>query len=268
MSSIAYATSRDGTQIGFDRTGDGPPLVLIHGTSADRTRWAPVRPMLEEHYTVYAVDRRGRGLSGDAPKYALEREYEDAAAVIEAVAGAAGSSVDVFGHSYGALVAMEAALQTTHVRRLALYEPPVPTGVPLYEEGLQGRLETLLERGDREGALVAFFREVVGLSDADMAAMKAAPSWPARIAAAHTIPREFADGDYVLDPARLARITQPVLLLAGTESEPFLKRATEAVAEALPNSRVELMEGQGHVATTTAPDLVARLVVDFLNSAG
>lgn len=268
MSSIVYATSRDGTQIGFERTGEGPPLLLIHGTSADRTRWAPVRPSLEQHHAVYAVDRRGRGLSGDAADYALEREYEDVAVVIDAIADATGSPVDVFGHSYGALVSIEAAMLTDNVRRMVLYEPPIPTGIPFYEDGQRQRLELLLQRGEREAVLVAFFREVVGLSDAEMAAMRAAPSWSARIAAAHTIPREFEDADYAFDPARLARLTQPVMLLAGTVSEPFLKRATEAVHDALPNSRVVLMEGQGHVAITTAPDLVAKLVVDFLNDPG
>lgn len=268
MSSIAYATSRDGTQIGFERSGGGPPLVLIHGTSADRTRWAPVRPALEQHHSVYAVDRRGRGLSGDAAEYALEREYEDVAAVIDLVAGETGLPVDVFGHSYGALVSIEAALLTAHVRRLVLYEPPVPTGIQFYEDGQRERLQTLLDGDEREAVLVAFFREVVGLSDAEMAAMRAAPSWSARIEAAHTIPREFEDADYAFDPTRLARLTQPVLLLAGTASEPFLKRATEAVNAALPNSRVELMEGEGHVAITTAPDLVARIVLDFLNGPG
>jgi len=102
--------------------------VLVHGGTADHTRWLSILPALEERFTVYAVDRRGRGLSGDAPEYAIEREFEDVAAVVDAIDG----PVDVLGHSYGALCALEAALLTDKIRRLALYEPPVPTGRQMF----------------------------------------------------------------------------------------------------------------------------------------
>ncbi len=90
--------SRDGTPIGFRRSGQGPGLVLVHGTSADASRWDPLLPRLEPAVTVYAVDRRGRGASGDGPAYSLAAEAHDLVAVIEA----AGGPVDVLGHSYGA----------------------------------------------------------------------------------------------------------------------------------------------------------------------
>src|SRR5687768_5829287 len=94
--------SRDGTQIVYWASGDGPPLVLVHGAPADHTRWRPLLPYLEHHVTVHAMDRRGRGGSGDAAAYGLEREYEDVAAVIDAVVAAFGQPVDVYGHSHGA----------------------------------------------------------------------------------------------------------------------------------------------------------------------
>jgi pimeloyl-ACP methyl ester carboxylesterase len=75
--------SADGTAIAVSRSGHGPPLVLVHGTAADHTRWAPVLPAFEEHFTVFAMDRRGRGGSGDADGYELGREFADAAAVID-----------------------------------------------------------------------------------------------------------------------------------------------------------------------------------------
>ena len=264
MTTISHVTSRDGTRIGFERSGEGPPLVLVHGTTADRTRWAAVLPAFEAAHTVYAVDRRGRGLSGDAPEYALEREYEDIAAVIEAVAGAHDGATDLFGHSYGALVSLEATLRAPAIRRLVLYEPPIPTGGPIYAEGLRERIEAMMESGDRDGAVATFFSEVVGVPESDLATMRSTPVWQARLAAVHTIPREFADEDYVLEPERLAAVDVPVLLLCGSESEEFMKAATAAVDAALPASRVAVMEGQGHIATTTAPDLIARLVLEFL----
>ena len=82
----ASVTSHDHTEIAYWTSGDGPPVVLVHGTPADHTRWRPLLPYLERHVTVHAIDRRGRGASGDAPEYSLQREYEDVAAVVDAVA--------------------------------------------------------------------------------------------------------------------------------------------------------------------------------------
>jgi pimeloyl-ACP methyl ester carboxylesterase len=257
---IGHVVSPDGTSIGYERSGSGPPLVLVHGTSGDRTRWAPILPGLEAHFTVYAMDRRGRGLSGDAEEFALEREYEDMAAVIDSIEG----PVDVLGHSYGALCALEGALRTSNVGRLVLYEPPANTGEQMYQDGARERLEELIAAGERERALTYFFSEVVGMSEQELAQMRAAPSWQARVEAAHTVPREFDDADYMADPARLAALAVPVLMLTGSESPRFLRRATEVIDDALPNSQVVVMEGEAHVANTTAPELFTRLVLDFL----
>ncbi|MCZ7544560.1 MAG: alpha/beta fold hydrolase [Anaerolineae bacterium] len=117
--------SQDGTPIAYHRNGEGPPLVLVHGAIASHARWAAITPALAQRYTVYAIDRRGRGESGDAESYAMAREFEDVAAVVDAI----GEGVNLLGHSFGALCALEAALLTPHVRRLIAYEPP-PVPVP------------------------------------------------------------------------------------------------------------------------------------------
>ena len=122
---MEYVTSKDGISIAYERRGKGQPLVLIHGTAADHTRWEPVLPGLEKQFTVYAVDRRGRGQSGDGDSYAIELEYEDVAAVVDSVPG----PVDLLGHSYGAICSLEASLKTSNLRKLVLYEPPIPTDV-------------------------------------------------------------------------------------------------------------------------------------------
>jgi pimeloyl-ACP methyl ester carboxylesterase len=132
--------SEDGTPIAVWRTGEGPPLVLIHGAAADHNRWAPVLPALEERFTVFAVDRRGRGRSGDATEYALEREYEDVVAIVES----AGEGVSVLGHSYGGICTLEAALLTDRIRKLVLYEPPM--GYLKSPPHVVDRLHKLLER--------------------------------------------------------------------------------------------------------------------------
>lgn len=119
--------SRDGTEIVYWTSGDGPPLVLVHGAPADHARWRRLLPFLEQHVTVHAIDRRGRGASRDAWEYRLELEYEDVAAVVDAVAAACGQRVDVYGHSHGGIVAFGAAALTANVRKLVLYEGwPVP----------------------------------------------------------------------------------------------------------------------------------------------
>src|SRR3970040_231447 len=107
-------TSKDGTPIACEKTGSGPPLVLVHGTTANHTRWAPVLPALSKRFSVYACDRRGRGASGDASPYALEREFEDVAAVVDGIGG----PVDLLGHSYGAICSLEAAALSREPRRL------------------------------------------------------------------------------------------------------------------------------------------------------
>src|SRR5207253_8337452 len=111
--------SRDGTPIAYERAGSGPPLVLVHGSTSDHdTAYRYVIPMLERYFTVRALDRRGRGDSGDGPAYRLERELDDVVAVIES----AGEPVKLFGHGFGALLALEASLRTADVRTLGLCE--------------------------------------------------------------------------------------------------------------------------------------------------
>ncbi len=121
---MEHLVSRDGTRIAYERRGEGPPLVLVHGTGIDHTYRDPVAPGLERSFTVYSVDRRGRGRSGDTAPYAIEREFEDVAALVESIPARA----FLLGHSYGALCSLEAALLTTRIRKMILIEPSMYTG--------------------------------------------------------------------------------------------------------------------------------------------
>ncbi len=261
--------SRDGTEIAYWMTGDGPPLVLVHGAPADHTRWRPLLPFLEPHFTVYAIDRRGRGASGDTPDYAIEREFEDVAAVVDAVAEARGVAVDVYGHSHGGIVAFGAAGLTSNIGRLVLYEGwhvPDPDVYSL-PQGLDRRLDTLIAAGDRDGVVELLFRELEDMSDEDMATFQAAPSWPGRVAAAPTITREVR-GELTarLDPERARRITVPVLLVTGDRSVDPSKVAIDSVAKALPNARILVLVGQEHVADVLDPAGFAAKVIPFMLS--
>lgn len=256
-------TSRDGTSIAYEWTGSGPPLVLVHGTTADHTRWEPIRPAFEEHFTVYAIDRRGRGESGDADEYALEQEFEDVAAVVDSI----DEPGTLLGHSYGALCSLEAALRTENLRKLVLYEPPIPVGdYELYSEEVLAEMEALLDDGKNEQALVLFFEEVAKMPPAQIDALRSAPNWSARVDAAYTAFRETqAPAEYEFDAARFADMTTPTLLLSGGESAQYSKDATDAVYDALPNSQIAILDGHGHVAMNTAPDLFVDEVLAFIH---
>ncbi|HEX5505730.1 MAG TPA: alpha/beta hydrolase [Thermomicrobiales bacterium] len=260
--------SADGTRIAYQRGGEGPPLVLVHGSADDHTSWAPLLPALRERFTVYALDRRGRGESGapDTAPYAIEREFEDVAAVVAAT----GEPANLLGHSYGALCALGAALRAGNLRRLVLYEPPIPAppGGAIAAPGALAKMEALLAAGDPEGTVLTFAREVARIPEAVIAAERATPAWQKRVATAPTLAREVraAEG-YAFDPARVRGLATPTLLLLGGESPPFLRAATEAIAAALPHSRLAPLAGQGHLAMYSAPDLFLRTVVEFLTAA-
>jgi pimeloyl-ACP methyl ester carboxylesterase len=255
-------TSNDGTPIAYWLSGEGPPLVLIHGTAADHGRWSPVLPAFEQRFTVCAVDRRGRGGSGDSDAYAIEREFEDVAAVADFPA----EPVVLVGHSYGALLALEAALITRNVRMLVLYDPGIEVaGEEIYPHEVIERLDALLEAGDRDGVVATTMREVAGLPPETVEYMRSLPVWQARVEAAHTIPRELrAVKAYRLDPERFEDVRVPTLALSGGDSPAALRKAGEAVEEALADSRLVVMEGQGHAAMDTGTDLFTTEVIGFV----
>lgn len=258
---LERAISRDGTPIGYFRSGQGRPLVLVHGGTADHTRWRTVLPLLEPHATVYAIDRRGRGASGDAPEYAIEREYADIAAVVDAVADAAGP-VDLLGHSYGAICSLEATLLTAAVRRLVLYEPPILAPAP---SETHDRLVELLAQDRRAEIIETFFQEIVGMPEEQLDMLRSLPSWPSRVAAAHTVVRELlVDPPYPFDAARFASLGAPTLLLAGGDSPQFLRASTDALASAIPGVQLVTLAGQQHIAMDTAPDRFVAEVLGFL----
>jgi pimeloyl-ACP methyl ester carboxylesterase len=245
-------TSTDGTPIGYTRTGHGPPLVLVHGISADAARWAPVMAALEETYTVHAMDRRGRASSGDHEAYALEREFEDVAALVDAI----GEPTYLFGHSYGGLCALHAMLLTKHVVKLAVYEPYAPEVPATEASAITLRYEALAASGERDAVVTNFLREIVQMTDDDVRMMRAHPSWAARLAAAHTIPRELrAAEQFRFEAGRFARTEIPIAMFVGGDSPAFLKDATARLHAALPTSTVVVLPGQKHAAMNTAPSL-------------
>jgi pimeloyl-ACP methyl ester carboxylesterase len=259
--------SHDGTQIAVFSSGSGPSIVLVHGAAADHTTFRVIGPMLAERFTVQAIDRRGRGASGDAPRYAIEREFEDVAAVAGRLAADSGTRVDVIGHSYGGRCALGAALLTDSIRRVVSYEgAPSPADARYGDETLAGDLADLDRAGRHEALLEAFLRRVVGMDDTALAAYRTDPVWPLRVAAAYTIPRELAaegtSGAAGLDALGLVR--QPVLQILGGDSVPAFREATIALDERLADGRVVVIEGARHAAHHTHPDAMVQAIARFL----
>jgi pimeloyl-ACP methyl ester carboxylesterase len=255
---VGHVTSSDGTRIGYHRSGEGPPLVLVHGAASAHWSFRFFVPELVERFTVYALDRRGRGESGDAADYALEREVEDLAAVVDSLDG----PTVVFGHSFGATVALAAAPLAGNLRALVLYEASPGLQV-VADEDLE-RVKELVARDEREEAMAEALL-LFGLAPDELEQLRASPTWPARVALAHTLAREVrAEQAYRLDPERLREVAAPALLLLGEESPDWARKSTEEIRAALPDARVAVLRGQGHVATTMAPELVAAEVARFL----
>jgi pimeloyl-ACP methyl ester carboxylesterase len=245
--------SPDGTPIAVFSAGDGPPLVLVHGATADHTTWRTSGPLLGARHTTHAVDRRGRGSSGDGPDYAIEREFEDLAAVVDAIALESGRTVDIVGHSYGGRIGLGAALLTPNIRRLVVYEgaPPAGGGRGYQDDGTLADIEGLVAAGDRDEALATFMRDIVRMPDADLAAFRADPIWPRRAAAVGTTIRELRAEVSPAASLMALGVRQPVLqILGGDSAEPF-RAATAALDERLANGRVVTITGARHAAHHT-----------------
>ncbi|MFJ6837210.1 alpha/beta fold hydrolase [Streptomyces sp. NPDC091209] len=251
--------SRDGTTIAYDKSGEGPPLVLLNGAFRDHTIFDELVPELAQHCTVYAYDRRGRGQSGDAPEYAVEREIEDLQAVIEE----AGGSAAVFAGSTGANVALQAALAGTPIAKLALHEPFFRVeGFPKPPSNSAETLRAILEEGDRRDEAAEYFLgPVLGLTPDDVAQWRRSPIWAMNEANAHTLLYDVTIcGDFTVPAGRLAGFRTQTLVLNSDSTSAWLRAAAAATAAALPNGRGLELPGSWH---RIDMDVLGRTLVEF-----
>ncbi len=265
-------TAPDGARIAaFSQGGEAgarPPLLLVHGTASDHTTWRVSGPLFARSRTVFAIDRRGRGMSTDGPVYDINREYEDIAAVADALARDAGGQVDVLGHSYGGRIALGAALRSWAIRRVVVYEgAPVHVRRGRVAYAQLGRLAEDLAAGRPDVMLDRFLRAEVGFDDAGLAAYHANPVWPDRVAAAErTLLRELsAETSPQAGLVALSAVAQPVLLVQGRESVAWFHRGTKRLAARLRDARVVEIAGAAHAAHHTQAVEFVRSVVDFLD---
>jgi pimeloyl-ACP methyl ester carboxylesterase len=252
--------SRDGTTIAYDKVGDGPPIVLLGGGFRDHTAFAPLVPVLAPHLTTYSYDRRGRGESGDAATYAIEREVEDLAAVIAETGGGAA----VFGGSSGGILALETALAGVEIRKLAVLEPPYRLpGYPRPPAEFAPRLAALLGDERREEAVEYFLRDMSGFSDEQVDDWRQGPMWPANLAMAHTLPYDTALLDLGFSAERLSAVAADALVISSDTTSPWLLAAAGATAAALPHSRHVTLAGLWH---RVPPEVLGPALVEFVGS--
>ena len=255
-------TSADGTSIGLLTAGTGPGLLLVHGGMGRLERWEPLWGLLTAHWQVTAMDRRGRGSSGDAEPYELSQEFEDVAAVAASLADRDGSPPDVFGHSHGALCSLGAASAGAPFRRIVLYEPPGPAAAP---REWRERVSALVAGGRPGPAMISFLTEVIGLTMAQVNDLRNTPGAQDVLPiVSATMPREgeaLASAD---PPALAARVTAPVLLLLGEASPAWAADITHALSAALPHAALAVLPGVGHEAIDTDPGLICRQLLRFL----
>lgn len=261
-----FVASKDGTAIAYETRGNGPLLIMIGG--ANNTRMAPpicavaMAELLAPKFTAVAFDRRGRGDSGNTLPYAIEREIEDVAALIEAVGG----PVRMFGHSSGGALILECARAGLPVAKIAIYEPPYSMDAAAVAESDRW-IETLkrLNGADKQSEAAEFFMSGTGMPKEMIDGMKHSPMWPAIEKLAPTLVYDSliaAAGGLPEDrKQRFAGVGAPVLAMAGGTSPDWMKGAAKSVADAVLNGKYREVPGVDHMVDE---GVIAPILIEFL----
>ncbi len=252
--------SADGTVIAYDRTGDGPPLIVAVGAFCDRRSFVPPTN-LTSRFTVYTYDRRGRGDSGDVQPYSPDREVADLAALVSVASADSGSGVFAYGHSSGGALVLRAAAQDVPLTAVASYEAPfVIPGSREVAQDPADRIRTLVASGRRGDAVRYWMTDVVRAPADVLTSMEGSPWWPGLEALTHTLPYDIAlTGDQGV-PASLSAIAIPILVLGGGTSPDWFHRTVQETAAVIPGARLVMMEGYDH---GVPPDVIAPVLTDF-----
>jgi len=260
---MQHVTSKDGTRIAYEQSGQGPALVIVGGILGDHLQQAGLAQLLASHFTVYTIDRRGHGESGFREPHTVEREFED----LEALLDEAGGSAFVYGTSGLGVLAMYAAAWglASRIKKLAIWEPPyiLEGSSRLPPKDYKQRLISLLSQGRRGDMVELFMTEAVGMPAEFVPPMRTQPWWPAQEALAHTLIQNAAImEDFSLPKERLASVQVPTLVIDGG-TIPWMSYAADAVARVLPNAQRFTIAGQPH---NVADEAMAPVLRDYFQA--
>jgi pimeloyl-ACP methyl ester carboxylesterase len=256
--------SHDGTAIAYEKSGQGPALILVDGAFCYRGMgpMPKLAALLAPHFSVYLYDRRGRGVSENGRPYAIEREVEDIAALMSV----AGGSAHLLGISSGAALVMYAAASDLPVNKLVLYEPPYITQKEFRRPPADYRatLRAMIDRGQRSGAATFYLTAVIGMPLIVALGIRLSPLWKKMKAIAHTLPYDAEImKDFTLPTELLALIKAPTLVAGGEKSPAMLNAAVTATAEKLQYGTSLFLSKQNH---NVSPEALAPAIINYLNA--
>jgi pimeloyl-ACP methyl ester carboxylesterase len=260
---MQHVTSKDGTIIAYEQSGQGPALVVVGGVLGDHHQQAGLAALLAEHFTVYNIDRRGHGESGFTAPYAVEREVED----IDALITEAGGSAFVYGTSGPGILSLEAAARglSPKMKKLAVWEPPyiLEGSRPPIPQDYKEQLAQLLREGRKGDMIELFLTKAVGMPAEFVAPMRTQPWWPAQEALAHTLIYDaILTGDFSLPKERIAKATVETLVIDGG-TVPWISQAAQAVADTVPHAHRRTLAGQPH---NVADEAMAPVLIEYFQS--
>ena len=266
---MSTVTSKDGTQIAFDKVGSGPAVILVNGAIAYRRAFEDrtleqLAELLGKHFTVYNFDRRGRGESGDTQPFTKAREIED----IQALVADAGGKAMVVGFSSGGAVTLETAAATPGITKVVVYEVPfiVDDGRQPVPDDYAEHLMKLGSESKRDEAVEYFATYALGIPAEYIAGMKQdQATWSGMRGVAHTMAYDAAFvGEFMrgkpLPADHWTKVTVPVLVADGGASDAWMHHAADALAKVLPHASRQTLEGQTHAVD---PKMLAPVIIEF-----
>ncbi len=260
---MPHVTSKDGTIIAYEQSGQGPALVVVGGVLGDHHQQAGLAALLAEHFTVYNIDRRGHGESGFTAPYAVEREVED----LDALITKAGGSAFVYGTSGPGVLCTYAAAAglSPKIKKLAVWEPPYAlegTRPPVSQDYME-QLAQMLREGRRGDMIELFLTKAVGMPAEFVAPMRQSPFWAAQEAFAPTLVYDATlMGDFSLPKERIAKATVETLVIDGG-TVPWISQAAQAVADTLPHAHRRTIAGQPH---NVADEAMAPILIEYFQA--
>jgi pimeloyl-ACP methyl ester carboxylesterase len=258
---IHYVTSQDGVRIGYHQFGQGPGVVILHGSMSTGNYHTQLAELLADAFTVYLPDRRGFGVSGPyMPEFSVRDDVADLNTLLVKT-----EAHYLFGVSAGAVIALQAALTLPTIQKLAIYEPPL---FPNKETpaAMMRRFDQEMAQGQVAAALTTTMKGVPLMSDLfsafprwllvfmtkRMMAFEEKQSTSAYASFREVAPTLHHDGQIIGEMSgqqeRLSTIRAEVLLLGGSKSTSFLKAGLDSVAKVLPQARQVVFPGLNHAA--------------------